>query len=104
MSATARQNDRRRGAVRDRVRAWVRRPDRAAPYALLLALGMLLWGRLLLKEPPRVASADEPPGAAALSATDPDAAASDHAAGLPPSEKSSTPSHSSPKSRPVSAD
>ena len=52
-------------AVRERLTAWRRRPLRLAPYAAVLLLGMLLWGRLLLKEPPRVASAGDEPAAAA---------------------------------------
>ena len=43
--------------LRQRVRAWAARPSRAAPYGLLVLLGLLLWGRLLLQEPPRVATA-----------------------------------------------
>jgi hypothetical protein len=45
--------------VRRACRRWLARPGRAVPYALLLVLGMLLWGRLLLKEPPRVVSAED---------------------------------------------
>lgn len=56
------------GVLRRRLRGWAARPTRAMPYALLLLLGLLLWGRLLLQEPPRVATA-EPEAAAAATVT-----------------------------------
>lgn len=47
-------------------------PVKTGAVALLLAFGLLLWGRLLLKEVPRTASADDPvavASAAGLSGT-----------------------------------
>ncbi|MEM8783523.1 MAG: hypothetical protein AAGE65_11800 [Planctomycetota bacterium] len=42
-------------------------PVKTGAIGLLLACGLLLWGRLLLKEVPRTASADDPVSVAAIS-------------------------------------